>query len=54
MGTVQASAYVTASLSNHNDERDVQDREAWEDFCANLTALASDDRYEGLGLEVEC
>lgn len=54
MGTVELRLNVIGAGSNHNDSRDQRDQELWEDFCSNVTALASDDRYGVLALEVEC
>lgn len=52
MGRTYESVEITFSLSDHNSQDDVDDREAMEDFKAAVGALLASPVYADLALEI--
>ena len=48
MGYEQVSMTITASLSNHNSERDVTDRALWTELQARVQAILGDPRFDSI------
>jgi hypothetical protein len=53
MGRRQVTLTIAAYLSDHNDEQDIADGEAWDDFCLTIGELAAEPVWADLSLMVD-
>jgi hypothetical protein len=52
MGFVTGELQITATLANHNDARDTEDRVLWAEFAEEVKAIAARPQFEDLEIDV--
>jgi hypothetical protein len=50
LGREQVSFDVEATVSNHNSEQDVIDRELWAEVCKRVEEVLKDPKYDAISL----
>lgn len=53
MGRKTAEIRVTFTVSNHNDEQDALDQDAWQRFIERVRLLAGEPSFEQLTIDID-
>jgi hypothetical protein len=52
MGSERAQMSITALLSRHNSDRDIEDNRLWAELVGRVKAIAADPRYAEIMVDV--